>query len=136
MKLSHDRPPAVDLEEFLSRLLFAHLASASEEGPRESPVWFPWEDRAVWIIGSLCGDSFPRRIETAGEAGRRDERLWIYTRAHGVTVSEAQLPGVPKLRLPQRRRSPQRAVWKAAISMRCSLVWARREAAKSVASWT
>jgi Pyridoxamine 5'-phosphate oxidase len=63
MKLIHDRPRAVDLEEFLSRPLFAHLASGSEEGPRESPVWFLWEDGVVWIIGSLRDDSFPRRIE-------------------------------------------------------------------------
>jgi hypothetical protein len=63
MKLIHDWSRPVDLEEFLSRLLFAHLASASEEGPRESPVWFLWEDGAVWIIGSLRDDSFPRRIE-------------------------------------------------------------------------
>ena len=63
MKLIQDRPCTVDLDEFLSRRLFAHLASASEEGPRESPVWFLWEDGAVWIIGSLRDDSFPRRIE-------------------------------------------------------------------------
>jgi Pyridoxamine 5'-phosphate oxidase len=63
MKLIQDRSRTVDVEEFLSRLLFAHLASASEEGPRESPVWFLWEDGAVWIIGSLRDDSFPRRIE-------------------------------------------------------------------------
>ena len=63
MKLIHDRPRTVDLEEFLSRPLFAHLASASEEGPRESPVWFLWEDGAVWVIGSRRDDSFPRRIE-------------------------------------------------------------------------
>jgi hypothetical protein len=63
MKLIHDRPSAVDLEEFLSRPLFAHLASASEDGPRESPVWFLWEEEAVWILGSLRYDSFPRRID-------------------------------------------------------------------------
>jgi hypothetical protein len=63
MKLLHDRRRTVDLEEFLSRPLFAHLATASEEGPRESPVWFLWEDAAVWIIGSLRDDSFPRRID-------------------------------------------------------------------------
>jgi Pyridoxamine 5'-phosphate oxidase len=63
MKLIHDRPRTVDLEEFLSRPLFAHLASSSEEGPRESSVWFLWDDGALWIIGSLRDDSFPGRIE-------------------------------------------------------------------------
>jgi hypothetical protein len=63
MKLIHDRPRTVELDEFLSRVLFAHLATASENGPRQSPVWFLWEDGAAWIIGSLRDDSFPRRIE-------------------------------------------------------------------------
>ena len=45
-----------DLGEFLSRPLFAHLAHASEHGPRESPVWFHWDGAALWIVG---GESFP-----------------------------------------------------------------------------
>jgi hypothetical protein len=40
MKVIRDRARSVDLHEFLSRPLFAHLASADEQGPRESPVWF------------------------------------------------------------------------------------------------
>lgn len=63
MKVIRDRPRSVDMEEFLSQPLFAHLATASDEGPRESPVWFLWEDGAVWIIGSRATDSFPQRIE-------------------------------------------------------------------------
>lgn len=58
-----DSPKSVDIEEFLARPLFAHLATASEEGPRESPVWFVWEDGAVWIIGNRRTDTFPERIE-------------------------------------------------------------------------
>ncbi len=50
------------MEEFLSRRLFAHLSTASEEGPRESPVWFSWEDGSLWIIGDST-DTFPSRIE-------------------------------------------------------------------------
>ena len=49
--------------EILSRPLFAHLATSSEAGPRESPVWFLWEDGALWIIGNYRTDSFPKRIE-------------------------------------------------------------------------
>src|SRR4051794_1014521 len=63
MEVIHDRERSVDLEEFLTRPLFAHLATASEHGPRESPVWFLWEENAVWIIGSRESDSFPARIE-------------------------------------------------------------------------
>jgi nitroimidazol reductase NimA-like FMN-containing flavoprotein (pyridoxamine 5'-phosphate oxidase superfamily) len=50
------------IDAFLERLLFAHLATTSAEGPRESPVWFLHEDEAIWVIGDET-DSFPRRIE-------------------------------------------------------------------------
>jgi hypothetical protein len=63
MRVIRDRPRTVDLDEFLARPLFAHLATASEHGPRESPVWFLWEDGAAWILGSRRDDSFPDRIE-------------------------------------------------------------------------
>jgi hypothetical protein len=48
-----------DLEEFLARPLYAHLAHQSEGGPRESPVWFLWDGKALWIIG---GASFPANL--------------------------------------------------------------------------
>jgi hypothetical protein len=51
------------LADHRSRPLVAHLATASEEGPRESPVWFLWEDGALWIIGNYKTDSFPKRVE-------------------------------------------------------------------------
>ena len=50
------------LADLLSRPLFAHLATASDEGPRESPVWFLWEGGALWIIGNRVTDSFPSRV--------------------------------------------------------------------------
>jgi hypothetical protein len=54
-----------DLDTFLARPLIAHLATASPEGPRESPVWFLWEEGVVWLVGTFR-DSFPKRI--SGEA--------------------------------------------------------------------
>jgi hypothetical protein len=51
------------LADLLSRPLFAHLATASDRGPRESPVWFLWEDGALWIIGNYQTDTFPKRVE-------------------------------------------------------------------------
>ncbi len=63
MKIIRDRPQAVDLDEFLARPLFAHLATDSEHGPRDSPVWFLWENEALWIIGSRETNTFPDRIE-------------------------------------------------------------------------
>jgi hypothetical protein len=63
MKVIRDLPGSVELDEFLARPLFGHLATASEQGPRESPVWFLWEDGAIWIIGSRRTDTFPARLE-------------------------------------------------------------------------
>ncbi|QQK80024.1 pyridoxamine 5'-phosphate oxidase family protein [Salicibibacter cibi] len=51
------------LEDILSRPLFAHLSTSHEKGPRDSPVWFLWENENIWIIGSYTIDSFPKRIE-------------------------------------------------------------------------
>jgi len=59
-KVSAGDGPLLDLHEFLSRPLFAHLAHASEHGPRESPVWFHWDGSAAWVIG---GDSFPSNLK-------------------------------------------------------------------------
>lgn len=55
--------PGLDVDEVLARPLFAHLATASPGGPRESPVWFRWEDRALWIVGNEETDTFPARVE-------------------------------------------------------------------------
>src|SRR5262249_33265742 len=52
--------PIFDLDEFLARPLYAHLAHNSEQGPRESPVWFHWDGQALWIIG---GASFPTNLK-------------------------------------------------------------------------
>lgn len=51
------------MKEILSRPLFAHLATTSEQDARESPVWFLWEDKTLWMIGNYRTDSFPKRIE-------------------------------------------------------------------------
>lgn len=51
------------MTDILSRPLFAHLATSSDAGSRESPVWFLWEDDALWIIGNYQTDSFPKRVE-------------------------------------------------------------------------
>src|SRR5437763_3747640 len=48
------------LDEFLSRPLYAHLAHNSEQGPRESPVWFHWDGHAIWTIG---GTTFPANLK-------------------------------------------------------------------------
>ena len=40
----------VPLDDFLDRPLFCFLAQQSAGGARVSPLWFHWEDGAVWII--------------------------------------------------------------------------------------
>jgi nitroimidazol reductase NimA-like FMN-containing flavoprotein (pyridoxamine 5'-phosphate oxidase superfamily) len=62
VKVIRDRPGSVDLDEFLLRPLFGYLATASDAGPRVSPVWFLWDEETVWIIGNRETDSFPTRI--------------------------------------------------------------------------
>lgn len=52
-------------DDFLARPLFAHLATMSDDGARESPVWYLWEEGAVWLIGNRR-DSFPKRIKRDG----------------------------------------------------------------------
>ncbi|WP_202410201.1 pyridoxamine 5'-phosphate oxidase family protein [Pontibacillus yanchengensis] len=52
-----------DLDEFLKKPLFAHLSTVENDVPKDSPVWFHWEDQCIWIIGTPSSDSFPGRIE-------------------------------------------------------------------------
>jgi nitroimidazol reductase NimA-like FMN-containing flavoprotein (pyridoxamine 5'-phosphate oxidase superfamily) len=63
VRVIRDRPRTLDLDEFLSRPLFAYLATVSEFGPRVSPVWFLWEEGAIWIIGNRRSDTFPAQVE-------------------------------------------------------------------------
>ena len=51
-----------DPEVLLRAPLMAHLATTCPEGPRDSPVWFLWEDAAVWLVGARV-DSFVQRLE-------------------------------------------------------------------------
>lgn len=53
----------VELDEFLDRPLFCLLAQESDSGPRLSPLWFLWEDSAIWNIARLSGRSYPERVK-------------------------------------------------------------------------
>lgn len=42
-----------DPDDILTLPLMANLATAAEDGaPRNAPVWFIWEDGALWMLGS------------------------------------------------------------------------------------
>ncbi len=62
MRIVGEKANSFDLEEFLSRPLFAHLSTVSESGPRDSPVWFLWRGGAVWIMGNPRENSFQHRL--------------------------------------------------------------------------
>lgn len=52
----------VTVNEFLGRPLFCFLATTDGGAPRVSPLWFLWEDEAVWIVADTQ-KSYPRRVE-------------------------------------------------------------------------
>lgn len=52
-----------DPHELLCRPLMATLATSSADGPRNAPVWFIWEDGAIWFPGSRNGSSV-RRLQS------------------------------------------------------------------------
>ncbi|SIS59495.1 Pyridoxamine 5'-phosphate oxidase [Roseivivax lentus] len=49
-----------DPDALLSQPLMANLATMSPEGPRNAPVWFLWEDGALWMPGARSGSSVHR----------------------------------------------------------------------------
>lgn len=51
-----------DPGDVLQLPLMANLATVSPEGPRNAPVWFIWEDDALWLPASQGGSSV-RRLE-------------------------------------------------------------------------
>lgn len=47
--------------ELLSRPLMANVATVSTDGaPRNAPMWFIWEDGAIWMPGSTTTSSIGR----------------------------------------------------------------------------
>ncbi|MFB6192273.1 MAG: pyridoxamine 5'-phosphate oxidase family protein [Haloarculaceae archaeon] len=57
----------VPIDDVLARPLFCFLAQRSGDGPRVSPLWFLWEEGAVWIVAQRRDRSYPERV-------RRDPR--------------------------------------------------------------
>ena len=58
----------VALDDFLARPLFCFLAQRSGEGPRLSPLWFLWENGAVWNVTRLNGRSYPGQVQEHPES--------------------------------------------------------------------
>jgi len=54
-------PYAFDPEEVLALPIMATLATVSKDGaPRNAPMWFIWEDGAIWLLGSTEASSVKR----------------------------------------------------------------------------
>lgn len=53
-------PRPFDPQDVLTRPVMANLATIDADGPRNSPVWFIWEDGALWMLGHRDGSSVRR----------------------------------------------------------------------------
>ncbi|HMO06988.1 MAG TPA: pyridoxamine 5'-phosphate oxidase family protein [Paracoccaceae bacterium] len=52
---------AFDPQSLLSLPLMANLATVEGDGaPRNAPVWFIWEDDALWMLGDAAGSTVRR----------------------------------------------------------------------------
>jgi nitroimidazol reductase NimA-like FMN-containing flavoprotein (pyridoxamine 5'-phosphate oxidase superfamily) len=51
-----------DIDTVLSKPLIAHLSTIGNGEPRDSPVWFIWEESYLWIFGT-SEDSFIKRLQ-------------------------------------------------------------------------
>jgi len=63
MQIIRDRDGSFDLDEFLTQPLFAHLATQSPDGARDSPCWFLWENDSLWVIGEKGRNTYLDRIQ-------------------------------------------------------------------------
>lgn len=52
-----------EIESVLCKPLMAHLSTVDKGSPRDSPVWFLWEDSLLWIFGT-SKDSFVNRLKS------------------------------------------------------------------------
>jgi hypothetical protein len=69
-----------DPDLLLDLPLMANLATVSDDGPRNAPVWYIWEDAALWMLGNEGSSSVQRLL--------RDSRCAVeivhYDNARGV----------------------------------------------------
>ena len=50
-----------EIDDVLCKPLMAHLSTVEKGAPRDSPVWFLWEESCLWIFGT-SSDSFVKRL--------------------------------------------------------------------------
>lgn len=59
-----------EIEDVLCKPLMAHLSTVDDGAPRDSPVWFLWEDSCLWIFGT-SKDSFVKRLQVEPKCAAR-----------------------------------------------------------------
>lgn len=62
MRVERNDHARFGLDEFLSRPLMAHLATTAPEGARDTPLWFVWEDGALWFITEIGYNTVHERV--------------------------------------------------------------------------
>ncbi|WP_424933969.1 pyridoxamine 5'-phosphate oxidase family protein [Amaricoccus macauensis] len=104
-----------DPDVLLERPLMATLSTIGPSGPCNAPVWYVWEDNALWMLGSDTGSSV-RRL-------REDPRCAVeivdYQNAAGILLhlgfrgSASIEPSCPARfrRLLSRYLDPEEASW-------------------------
>ncbi len=51
-----------EIDTVLNKPLMAHLATVDKGEPRDSPVWFIWEESYLWVFGT-AEDSFIKSLQ-------------------------------------------------------------------------
>lgn len=69
-----------DPDLLLDLPLMANLATLSDEGPRNAPVWYLWEEAALWMLGTEGSSSVQRLLRDA----RCAVEIVQYDNARGV----------------------------------------------------
>lgn len=89
-----------DIGSVLQKPLMAHLSTTERGDPRDSPVWFVWEDSCLWIFGT-SKDSFINRLrqEPRCAAGVVDFDLEAGILRHVGIRGTAQLSDIDSERL-------------------------------------
>ncbi|ESW69120.1 MULTISPECIES: pyridoxamine 5'-phosphate oxidase family protein [unclassified Mesorhizobium] len=91
-----EMPKKFDPDDVLSRPLMANLATVTADGaPRNAPMWFIWEDAAIWLLGST-GASAVKHLERdprcAVEIVDNEAGILLHLGLRGVATIEAMAP--------------------------------------------
>lgn len=65
-----------EIDTVLNKPLMAHLATVDKGEPRDSPVWFIWEESYLWVFGT-AEDSFIKRLQQDLSVHMR-KQTWIF----------------------------------------------------------